>query len=73
MIDTNNLLSVISQIALEKKLPQEKIISALEAALASAYKKEYRRKDEIIRSKIDPESGKIKFWQVKIVLDESMI
>jgi len=73
MIDTNNLLSVISQIALEKKLSREKIISALEAALASAYKKEYRRKDEIIRSKIDPESGQIKFWQVKIVLDESMI
>lgn len=67
------VLKVVEQIAEEKKLPVEKVFGVLESALASAYKKEYRKKGEIVRAKLDKETGQVSFWQVKIVLDESMI
>jgi N utilization substance protein A len=73
MFDLKTISSAIAQIADEKGLPKEKIIETIELALAAAYKKEYGKKGEIIRANFDPESGKVSFWQVKLVVDESMI
>lgn len=73
MLDLKNLSPLIHQISDEKGLPEEKVFEALEAALAAAYKKEYGQKSQIIRSKIDPQTGEVKFWQVKIVVDKTMI
>ena len=42
-------------------------------ALASAYKKEYGKKGQIIRADFDIESGKTEFSQIKVVVDESML
>jgi N utilization substance protein A len=63
----------ISQIAEERGIPQEKVLETIEAAIAAAYKKEYGKKGQLIRAKLDFESGKVKFWQVKVVVDKSMI
>jgi N utilization substance protein A len=63
----------ISQIAEERGIPQEKVLETIEAAIAAAYKKEYGKKGQLIRAKLDLESGKVKFWQVKLVVDKSMI
>jgi len=73
MIDLSLLNSIIRQIAEEKGLPEEKVLEATESALATAYKKEYGKKTQIVRAKIDPKTGETKFWQIKIVVDESMI
>ena len=73
MFNFKEVLSAVEQVSQEKGLPKEKIISVLENALAAAYKKEYRKKSEIVKSKLDTETGNVKFWQVKLVLDESMI
>ncbi|MDD4625190.1 MAG: transcription termination factor NusA [Candidatus Paceibacterota bacterium] len=72
-MDLKSFASAISQIAEEKALPQEKVVEITEQALASAYKKEYGQKGQIIKAKLDPKSGKVNFWQVKIVVDDSMI
>jgi N utilization substance protein A len=63
----------LSQIAEEKGLDQEKVLEAIEAALAAAYKKDFGKKGEIVRAKLNPQTGEVKFWQVKQVVDESMI
>jgi len=42
-------------------------------AVASAYKKEYGRKKQRIKAELDPKSGALKFWQIKQVVDESML
>jgi len=73
MIDLKNFLSAITQIEEEKGIPREKIIETVEMALAAAYKKDYGQRGQIIRAKLDPETGDFKLWQVKIVVDESMI
>ena len=42
-------------------------------ALAAAYKRDYGKKTQIVRAEFDIASGKAKFWQIKLVVDESMI
>ena len=73
MIDLKLLNPLVRQISEERGLPEEKIFEAVEAALAAAYKKEYGEKPQIIRAKIDSQTGEAKFWQVKIVVDKSEI
>lgn len=72
-MDIKNFTSAITQIGEEKGLAKEKIIETIEQALAAAYKKDYGEKGQIIKAKINPESGDVKFWQVKLVVDENMI
>src|SRR3989344_7039921 len=73
MFDLKNFASAIAQIAEEKGIPAEKVIETIEMAIAAAYKKDYGQKGQIIKAKLDPESGSVKFWQVKQVLTEDMI
>ena len=40
--------------------------------MAAAYKKDYGKKGQIIRAKFDLETGKTDFYQVKIVVDETI-
>lgn len=72
-MDFKNFSSAITQISEEKGLSKDKVLETIEQAIAAAYKKEYRKKDEIVRAKIDPDSGEIKFWQIKIAVDPNMI
>jgi N utilization substance protein A len=72
-MDLKSFASAIAQIAEEKALPQEKVVETTEQALAAAYKKEYGQKGQIIKAKLDPKSGTVNFWQVKIVVDDLMI
>jgi len=73
MIDTKQFLSAINQIAEEKGIPKEKIIETIEVAIAAAYKKDYGEKGQIIRSKLDSDTGEMKMFQVKTVMDSSLI
>lgn len=73
MLDLKTMKSALEQLEMERKIPREKIIDAIEQALAAAYKKDYGKKGQIIRATIDIESGKMEFWQVKIVVDESLV
>ncbi len=63
----------IGQIAEDKAIPEEMVQEVLEQALAAAYKKEYGRKGQRIEASIDPKTGETEFWQVKEVVDESML
>jgi N utilization substance protein A len=63
----------IAQIAEEKGISREKVIEIIESALASAYKREYGKKGQIIKAKISLETGKTNFWQIKKVVNEKMI
>ncbi|HJN62339.1 MAG TPA: transcription termination factor NusA [Candidatus Parcubacteria bacterium] len=73
MEDLKNFASAIGQIAEEKGISKEKVIEIIEQAYSAAYKKEYGKKGQIIKTKLDSKSGKVKFWQEKLVVDEKMI
>lgn len=72
-MDLKELSSAVQQIASEKGIPAERVIGAIEAAIAAAYKKEYRKKTEVVKAKFDSKTGDLKFWQVKIVVDPSEV
>ncbi len=72
MLDIKTFRSALEQLEEEKKIPKEKIIDAIEQAMAAAYKKDYGKKGQIIRAKFDLESGKTDFFQIKIVVDETI-
>lgn len=73
MSDLKVINSVLTQLEEERGIPQEKIIEAIEMALATAYKKEYGKKGQIVRAKFDLNTGKTEMFQVKIVVDESTV
>jgi len=72
MLDIKTFRSALEQLEQERKIPKEKILDAIEQAMAAAYKKDYGKKGQIIRSKFDLETGKVDFFQVKIVVDETI-
>ena len=73
MLDLKTMKSALEQLEQERKIPREKIIDAIEQALAAAYKKDYGKKGQIVRATIDIETGRMEFYQVKIVVDDSIV
>lgn len=65
--------SALEQLETERGIPREKIIEAIEQALAAAYKKDYGKKGQIVRAVFDISSGKTEFVQVKIVVEEAEV
>ena len=73
MFDIKEIKTVVQQIAEARHLPEDALWEALEMAFATAYKREYGKSDQIIRCRINQESGEANFFQVKQVLDEAHI
>ncbi len=72
-MDYKQFLSAIAQIVEEKGISQEQIIETIEMAIAAAYKRDYGQKGQNIRVKFDSETGKIKVFQVFLVVNEDML
>ncbi len=72
MLDLKTFKSALEQLEEERKIPKEKILDAIEQAMAAAYKKDYGKKGQIIRAKFDLDTGKTDFYQIKIVVDETI-
>ena len=72
-IDLKVIHSVLHQLEEERGIPKEKIIEAIEMALATAYRKEYGKRGQIVRTKFNPDNGETQFSQIKIVVDESQV
>jgi len=73
MFDLKVMNSVLGELEEERGIPREKVIEAIEAALATAYKKEYAKRGQIIRAHIDLGTGTTEFQQIKEVVDESSV
>lgn len=73
MFDLKVLQSTLEQIETEKNIPREKILEAIEFSLAAAYKKDYGAKGQVIRSHFNPETGDLEFFQVKTVVDDTLV
>ena len=70
MFDLKVINSVLNQLEDDRGVPRDKALSAIEKALASAYKKEYGKNDQVIKADFDPDAGTVDFQQVKEVVDE---
>jgi len=62
-------MAAITQLSAERNLPKEVVLSALEAALVSAYKKDAFSPEQDLAVKIDPESSNIRVYARKVVAE----
>jgi N utilization substance protein A len=66
----SDFLLAITQLSAEKNLPKETVLTAVEAALVSAYKKDNFNPNQNISVKINPNSGKVEVWVEKSVVQK---
>ncbi|MCC6404793.1 MAG: transcription termination/antitermination protein NusA [Candidatus Yanofskybacteria bacterium] len=69
MIDIKQFVSAIKQIAEEKGIPQESVLETVEAALAAAYKRDYGKKGQIIKVKLNSDTGEMDITQTHYVVE----
>ncbi len=72
-MDLKSLPRAIEIIAEEKGVEKEKVLEVVESAIAAAYKKEYEKKGEIVKAKLDLKTGDVTFIQVKTVFDDALV
>ncbi|PIV38620.1 MAG: transcription termination factor NusA, partial [Candidatus Portnoybacteria bacterium CG02_land_8_20_14_3_00_45_8] len=72
-MDKQSFASAIDQICEEKGISKERVLKTVEDAIAAAYKKDYGHKGQIIKAKFGLEMGTIQIFQVRQVLDETMV
>ncbi len=73
MFDLKVINAVLGEMEEERGIPRERMLDAIEQSLATAYKKEFGKRGQIITCKFDIDAGTTVFNQIKIVVDESML
>jgi transcription termination/antitermination protein NusA len=66
----SDFLLAITQLSAEKNLPKDVVLTAVEAALVSAYKKDTFDATQNISVKINPNTGKVEVWAEKTVVEK---
>ncbi len=72
MIDLKTMGAVLGEFE-ERGIDRTTMIDAIESAMATAYKREYGKRGQVIRAKLDLNSGTVSFEQVKTVVDETTV
>lgn len=67
----SDFTSAMTALAEEKGIEVESVMETVEAAIATAYKKEYGKRGQNIRAELNSVSGDMKFFLVKEVVDET--
>ncbi|MDP5039134.1 MAG: transcription termination factor NusA [Candidatus Gracilibacteria bacterium] len=70
MLDLKKIQEAVNFIADEKKISKEVLVDIIEAAIKTAYKKDYGDRDENVLVKLDIEAGKIEITLEKILVKE---
>lgn len=69
--DLKALSVVLGEFEAERGISKERALDAIEQALATAYKKEYGKRDQVVRVRFDMNTGTAEFEQVKTVVDDT--
>jgi N utilization substance protein A len=72
MLDLKRIHSVLGEFEI-RGISKETMLEAIEAAMATAYKKEYGKRGQVVRAKLDMDTGSVSFEQVKTVVDDSLV
>jgi len=67
----SEFMLAITQLSAEKNLPKEVVLAAVESALVSAYRKDNFAPNQNISVRIDPNTGAVKVWAEKTVVEQS--
>jgi N utilization substance protein A len=73
LFDLKTLNAALDELQQERGISRQSVLDALSTALAAAYRREYGKRGQIIRSTFNPQTGDIEFRQAKIVVDDSLV
>ncbi|MBQ12467.1 MAG: transcription termination/antitermination protein NusA [Planctomyces sp.] len=65
----SDFLIALTQLAAERHLPREQVLSAIEVALASAFKKDNPASGQNISVKLNPNTGDVNVYALKMVVN----
>ncbi|KND51491.1 MAG: N utilization substance protein A [Parcubacteria bacterium C7867-007] len=72
MLDLKTINSVFGEFE-DRGITREIMMEAIESAMATAYKKEYGKRGQVIRAMVDMNSGTVNFEQVKTIVDDTLV
>ncbi|NNM83607.1 transcription termination/antitermination protein NusA [Candidatus Parcubacteria bacterium] len=72
MIDLKTINAVLGEFE-DRGISRSTMVDAIESAMATAYKREYGKRGQVIRARLDLNTGTISFEQVKTVVDETTV
>ncbi len=72
MLDLKTIQSVLGEFE-DRGITRETMMEAIESAMATAYKREYGKRGQIVRAMLDMNTGTVGFEQVKTIVDETMV
>jgi N utilization substance protein A len=72
MLDLKTINAVLGEFE-DRGISRTTMVAAIEDAMASAYKKEYGKRGQVIRAKLDMNTGTIGFEQVKTIVDDGLV
>lgn len=72
MLDLKTIQMVLGEFE-DRGISRETMVEAIEAAMATAYKREYGKRGQVVRAKLDMNTGTVTFEQVKTVVDENTV
>ncbi len=73
LFDLKALNVALDELQQEKGISRQSVVGAIETALATAYRREYGKRGQIIRCSFNPETGDAEFRQAKIVVDNTLV
>ena len=72
MIDLKTMSAVLGEFE-DRGITRETMIEAIESAMATAYKREYGKRGQVIRAHLDLDTGTVSFEQVKTVVNDTTV
>ncbi|MSU74317.1 transcription termination/antitermination protein NusA [Candidatus Kaiserbacteria bacterium] len=72
MIDLKTINAVLGEFE-DRGISRSTMIEAIESAMATAYKREYGKRGQVVHAKIDLNTGTISFEQIKTIVDETTV
>ncbi|MFA5744627.1 MAG: transcription termination factor NusA [Candidatus Paceibacterota bacterium] len=72
MIDLKTINAVLGEFE-DRGINRETMIEAIESAMATAYKREYGKRGQVVHAKLDLNTGTISFEQIKTIVDDTTV
>jgi N utilization substance protein A len=72
MLDLKTIHSVLGEFE-DRGITREIMVEAIESAMATAYKREYGKRSQVVRAMLDMNTGTVSFEQVKTIVDDTMV
>src|SRR3990167_5473887 len=72
MIDLKTINAVLGEFE-DRGISRTTMVDAIESAMATAYKREYGKRGQVVHAKLDLNTGTIAFEQVKTVVDDTTV